>query len=266
MFLEHHAFIAYLEDQMRVIRFSHNGTIGYGSLEGEEIFALPGGLFGDGTRGERVAQLADVKLLAPCEPTKVVAVGLNYRNHAMELNLEPPPVPLLFLKPSTSVADPEARVIYPDMSERVDYEAELAVVIGRRAKAVSVADAWDYVLGYTCGNDVTARDLQRSDGQWTRAKGFDTFCPLGPWIETELSEPGNVDLFCRVNGETKQSGNTSDLIFDIPALINFISRIMTLEPGDVIMTGTPSGIGPVNRGDVMEIEVAGIGVLRNRLT
>jgi 2-keto-4-pentenoate hydratase/2-oxohepta-3-ene-1,7-dioic acid hydratase in catechol pathway len=234
-------------------------------VEGNWVRSLPQGPFAAPAPGEKVAELREVKLLAPCEPTKVVAVGLNYRSHALELGARLPPSPLLFIKPSTTVIGPEQSILYPDMSERVDYEAELAVVIGKRASKVAPENAAAYILGYTCGNDVTARDLQSRDGQWTRSKGFDTFCPLGPWIVTDLPQPDNTNLYCRLNGAQKQAGNTSDLIFDIPTLVSFISRVMTLEPGDVLMTGTPSGIGPMTRGDAVEVEVQGIGVLRNVL-
>jgi 2-keto-4-pentenoate hydratase/2-oxohepta-3-ene-1,7-dioic acid hydratase in catechol pathway len=191
-------------------------------------------------------------------------LGLNYHSHAEELKLPIPANPLLFLKPSTSVIGPEDDIVYPDSSERVDYEAELAVVIKAKAYRVPQDGALDYVLGYTCFNDVTARDLQKKDVQWTRAKSFDTFAAIGPHIETEL-DPGNVNLEAYLNGELKQGGNTSDLIFPVPELVSFISHIMTLLPGDIIATGTPSGIGPMKPGDTVEIKVAGIGTLRNRV-
>ena len=248
---------------MRIVRFEHGGTVGYGCIEGNTIHELLGSPFDDPQIGEAVGSLEAVRLLAPCEPTKVVAVGLNYRSHALEMGHDLPQTPMLFLKPSTAVVGPFAEVVYPGMSGRVDYEAELAVVIGRRAKGLAPADVPAHILGYTCGNDVTARDLQAKDGQWTRSKGFDTFCPLGPWIVTDLKNPNEVNLVCRVNGVVKQQGNTNDLVFDVNALVSFISQIMTLEPGDVILTGTPSGISPVQRGDIMEIEAEGIGVLRN---
>lgn len=248
---------------MRIVRFEHDGAVGYGCVEGDTVYRLEGSPFEDPKRGTVVGAINDVRLLAPCEPTKVVAVGLNYRSHAQEMELDLPTEPILFMKPSTAVVGPLEDVMYPAMSQRVDYEAELAVVIGRRAKMLAPDEAASHILGYTCGNDVTARDLQKKDGQWTRSKGFDTFCPLGPWLVTDLDDPNNVGLSCRVNGVVKQTGNTSDLVFDVFALVSFISQIMTLEPGDVVMTGTPSGIAPVKRGDVMEIAIEGIGVLRN---
>jgi len=191
-----------------------------------------------------------------------VALGLNYHNHAKELNSPLPNAPLIFLKPSTAVIGPEDNIIYPAASTRVDYEGELAVVIKKSVWRVSIEEALDYVLGYTCFNDVTARDLQSQTGQWTRAKGFDTFAAVGPCIETEL-DPGNVVLETYLNGELKQQGSTSDLIYSIPELINFISNVMSLLPGDIIATGTPSGIGPMYPGDTVEIRIEPIGTLRN---
>lgn len=203
-----------------------------------------------------------IVLLAPCEPSKVVAVGLNYKDHAEETGHPLPAEPLLFLKPSTSVIGPGGTIRIPPESQRVDYEAELAVVIGKRAHRVPERDALKYVWGYTCLNDVTARDLQAKDGQWTRSKGFDTFCPIGPWI-VEGIDPSDLKIEGRLNGETRQSSRTSNLIFSVPRLISFISHIMTLLPGDVIATGTPSGIGPLKRGDRFEVVIEGIGVLEN---
>jgi 2-keto-4-pentenoate hydratase/2-oxohepta-3-ene-1,7-dioic acid hydratase in catechol pathway len=205
------------------------------------------------------------KLLAPVVPTKIVAVGLNYTDHAQELNMEIPEEPLLFLKAPNTVLQPDGEVLYPRQSSQVDYEAELAVVIGTEARDVPEADALAYVLGYTCGLDMTARDLQRADGQWTRAKNFDTFCPLGPWVETEL-DPGDLGITLNLNGELRQSSRTSRLIFSVPYLVSFISGIMTLNPGDVIMTGTPSGVGEVKPGDRVEMEIEGIGNLACAIT
>ncbi|MGC8836899.1 MAG: fumarylacetoacetate hydrolase family protein [Anaerolineae bacterium] len=204
----------------------------------------------------------EFRLLAPCAPTKVLAVGLNYAAHAAEAGMEVPEEPVFFLKPPSAVIGPEEAIVYPKLSRRVDYEAELAVVIGRRARRVAPEEALDYVLGYTCGLDVTARDLQRSDGQWTRAKGFDTFCPLGPWIVPDL-DPHDLLVECRVNGQVRQRARTSDLIFPVEDLIHRASLVMTLEPGDVLLTGTPSGIGPLQPGDEVEVEIEGIGILRN---
>ena len=197
-------------------------------------------------------------------PSKIVAVGRNYVAHARELGHEIPGEPLIFLKPSSAVVGDGDDVVYPHMSHRVDHEGELAVVIGRRCKDVAASDALGFVRGYTCANDVTARDLQESDGQWTRAKGFDTFCPLGPRVVADL-DPASLGIVARVNGEVRQDGNTSEMLFGVPTLVAFISEVMTLEPGDVILTGTPPGVGPVQRGDLMEVEIEGIGVLRNRV-
>jgi 2-keto-4-pentenoate hydratase/2-oxohepta-3-ene-1,7-dioic acid hydratase in catechol pathway len=252
---------------MRIVRFEKEGRSGYGILAGEHISVLSGTPYNDGlknTTGE-VMSLPEVTLLAPCEPTKIVALGLNYRDHAAEIGHPLPAEPLIFMKPSTTVIGPDEDIRYPAMSRRVDHEAELAVVIGRTCRDVKEQDFRDYILGYTCINDVTARDLQQKDGQWTRAKGFDTFAPLGPWIETEIANPGNLTVEAYLNGERQQHGNTSNLIFGVAAQVAFISRIMTLLPGDVIATGTPAGIGPMAPGDVVEIRVEGIGTLRNRL-
>jgi len=197
-------------------------------------------------------------------PSKIVAVGRNYLAHARELGNEVPTEPLIFLKPTSAIVGDQDDVVYPKASLRVDHEAELAVVIGRRCKDVNEGDAFDYVRGYTCANDVTARDLQESDDQWTRAKGFDTFCPLGPQVVENL-DPSSLRVVARVNGEVRQEGHTSDMLFGVPGLVAFISGVMTLEPGDVILTGTPPGVGPVQRGDLMEVEIEGIGVLRNRV-
>ncbi len=197
-------------------------------------------------------------------PSKIVAVGRNYVAHAQELGHEIPTEPLIFLKPTSALVGDGDDVVYPRASIRVDHEAELAVVIGRRCKDANEGDAFDYVRGYTCANDVTARDLQESDDQWTRAKGFDTFCPLGPKIVEGL-DPTALRVVARVNGEVRQEGHTSDMLFPVPALVAYISSVMTLEPDDVILTGTPPGVGPVQRGDIMEVEVEGIGVLRNRV-
>jgi 2-keto-4-pentenoate hydratase/2-oxohepta-3-ene-1,7-dioic acid hydratase in catechol pathway len=203
-----------------------------------------------------------MKLTTPLTPTKIVCVGRNYAEHAKELGNEAPAEPLLFLKPPSAVIAHEATIVRPPQSQRVDFEGELAIVIGREARQVK-ADAWrEYVRGFTCGNDVTARDLQKKDGQFTRAKGFDTFCPLGPHIETDL-DVSDLAVRTRVNGEIRQDGRTSQMIFSCGALVEYITAIMTLVPGDVILTGTPSGVGPLSSGDVVEVEVEGIGVLRN---
>ena len=210
-----------------------------------------------------------ITLLAPVVPTKIVCVGLNYRAHIAESasvvpGAKPPEEPLLFLKPASAVIADREPILYPPGVTRMDPEAELGLVIGRRARGVGESEAMACLAGVTCFNDVSARNYQRQDGQWTRAKGFDTFAPLGPWVAVGLA-PDRLDVVCRVNGGTRQQANTADLLFPIPALIRFISRIMTLEPGDVIATGTPAGVAPVEVGDRIEIEVSGVGVLENRV-
>jgi len=206
--------------------------------------------------------LEELKILPPVIPSKVIAVGLNYRDHIEEFGHRMPDNPVLFMKPSTAVIGPGEAIILPSISRQVDYEAELAVVIGKKARHVMVDRAREYILGYTCFNDVTARDVQRSDGQWTRGKSFDTFAPLGPTVETEV-EPADLAVSLRVNGEIRQSSSTSFLLFPVEELVAFISAVMTLLPGDVIATGTPSGVGPLHSGDCVEVEIEGIGKLFN---
>ena len=249
---------------MKIVCFAIDNKVKYGILKGESIQAIEDKPFRYLKPTDQYYQLGEVKLLSPCTPSKIVALGLNYRSHAEETKSPLPDAPLIFLKPSTAVIGPEDNIVYPPFSARVDYEAELAVVIKKPAWRVSLEEALDYVLGYTCFNDVTARDLQHQNGQWTRAKGFDTFAAVGPCIETEL-DPGNVTLETYLNGELKQQGNTSDLIYAVPELINFISNVMTLLAGDIIATGTPSGIGPMYPGDTVEIKIEGIGTLRNHV-
>ncbi len=254
---------------MRSIRFFIQGKTKHGILDGNVIRGLRGSPFARFKTGGSVPRfdgntysLEDVKLLAPCCPSKVVCVGLNYRSHAEEFKLSVPPVPLIFLKPSTAVIGPDDKIVLPRQSRRVDYEAELGVVMGRAAKDVAQDRAKDYILGYTCVNDVSERHNQKEDGQWTRAKGYDTFAPTGPWIETEI-DPDDLKIEAYLNGEVRQSARTSDLIFGVSELVSFISGVMTLLPGDVIATGTPSGIGRMNSGDVVEVKIEGIGTLRN---
>jgi 2-keto-4-pentenoate hydratase/2-oxohepta-3-ene-1,7-dioic acid hydratase in catechol pathway len=205
-----------------------------------------------------------LEILPPVNPSKIVCIGLNYIDHAKEFTMDTPKEPLLFLKPPSAIIGQGDKIIYPAISQRVDYEAELAVVIGKQCRNLHAENAEDYILGYTCFNDVTARDLQQKDGQWTRAKSFDTFAPIGPFIvEASDFDPEDVGISCRVNGELRQDSRTSGLIFDIPCLIEFISSVMTLEKGDVIATGTPAGVGPLYRGDYAEIGIEGIGKLGN---
>ena len=247
---------------MKIVRFAVDGKARYGILREQSFQAIEGKPFRQIKLTDQFYQRNQVKLLAPCQPSKIVALGLNYHNHAKELGSPVPNSPLTFLKPSTAVIGPEDNIVYPSASARVDYEGELAVVLKKPVWRVAVKDALDYVLGYTCFNDVTARDLQYHDKQWTRAKGFDTFAAVGPWIETEL-DPGSVVLETYLNGKLKQQGNTSDLIYSIPELISFISNVMTLLPGDIIATGTPSGVGPMYPGDTVEVRIPPVGTLRN---
>jgi len=247
---------------MRLVRFRDDVRIRTGVLQGDAVRVLSGTFFENPVPTGGEVGASEVRLLAPVIPSKVVAVGRNYVAHAQELGNEVPEEPLIFLKPSTSVIGPGDPVPLPPQSRRVDHEAELAVVIGRVCRGVTEEEAPKFVLGYTCGNDVTARDLQEKDDQWTRAKGFDGFCPLGPWVETEL-DPSDLEVACRVNGEVRQAGRTSAMAFPPAALVSYVSRVMTLLPGDVILTGTPAGIGPLSAGDEVEVEVEGIGVLAN---
>jgi 2-keto-4-pentenoate hydratase/2-oxohepta-3-ene-1,7-dioic acid hydratase in catechol pathway len=242
------------------MRFAHVGA--FARLDGDKALLLSGAPWGGelAYTGEARAW-TEAELVCPVRASKIVCIGRNYTAHAKELGNELPKEPLLFLKPPSSLIGPSGVVVLPTASERVEYEAELGVVIGKTCKNVSRAEALAHVFGYTCVCDVTARDLQRKDGQWTRAKGFDTFCPAGPWIETEL-DPRASRVSCRVNGAVRQDAPTSDMIFDVPSLIAYVSAVMTLEPGDLLVTGTPEGVGPLARGDTLEIEVSGVGVLR----
>ena len=249
---------------MKLCRASFENETFYGLIENGTVRRLFGTPFEEILPDGRVYPLSEVRLLAPAEPSKVVCIGKNYYAHAMEMQSTPPEQPLLFLKPSTTVVGPEDAILYPPDSTRVDYEAELGIVISRRCKDVPAERFSDVVLGYTCINDVTARDLQAKDGQWTRAKGYDTFCPIGPWIETGL-DPFSVRVESRLNGKVCQSESTSIMMHNVAKLVAYITRVMTLLPGDVIATGTPAGIGPMQVGDVVEIEVEGIGVLKNRV-
>ena len=203
--------------------------------------------------------------MPPCQPSKIVAIGINYRSHATEFKHDLPYSPLMFLKPATAVIGPGDDIVYPALSNQVDFEGELGIVMGKKAHLIDAADAPKCILGYTCFNDVTARDLQKKDGQWTRAKGFDTFAAIGPWIETEL-DPSNLKLETRLNGEIKQNGTTTDLIFNVAQLVSAVSQVMTLLPGDVIASGTPGGIGSMQPGDTIEIYIEGIGTLVNHVS
>jgi len=234
-----------------IVRFVKDGTVRGGS------YSIEHGIVSGGD----IIPLEEVDLLVPCQPTKIICVGLNYVEHERELDMKLPEEPVIFLKPPTAALSPGGEIVHPSSSQQVDYEGEMAVVIGKRCRDVPAEEAENYILGYTCFNDVTARDLQKKDGQWTRAKSFDTFAPFGPGIAR--IDPSHAGIKTRVNGHTVQDSNTSDLIFSVPLLIEFISRVMTLEQGDVIATGTPPGVGPLKRGDSVEVEIEGIGALQN---
>lgn len=247
---------------MRVCRVVLGDELAYGVVEGEAVALVTGHPFGPVEPDGRVLRLEDVRLVAPVLPSKIVAVGRNYAEHAREMGGDVPAEPMIFLKPSTAVVGPGEPILLPWQSERVEHEAELAVVIGRLCRNVPEDAVRDVVLGYTCANDVTARDLQRTDGQWGRAKGFDSFCPIGPWIETDL-DPDDVAIRCSVNGAVRQEGSTVDMVRTVAELVSWISGVMTLLPGDVILTGTPAGVGPLTDGDEVTVEIEGIGALVN---
>ncbi|HTR70270.1 MAG TPA: fumarylacetoacetate hydrolase family protein [Mycobacteriales bacterium] len=251
---------------MRIVRFSYGEGVAFGVIEpnpqGEVVEAIAGHPFAPIERTGVAVRLEEVRLLAPVLPSKVVAIGRNYAAHAAEMDSDVPDLPLIFLKPSTAVVGPGEPIFAPPSSTRVDYEGELAVVIGRLCRDVPEERAMDVVLGYTCGNDVTARDQQKTDGQWSRAKGYDTFCPLGPWIQTDL-DVADLAIRTRLNGELKQDGRTSQIIHKIPRLIAHITSCMTLLPGDVILTGTPEGVGPMQVADEVSVEIEGVGMLVN---
>ncbi|MBN1439225.1 MAG: fumarylacetoacetate hydrolase family protein [Anaerolineales bacterium] len=249
---------------MRYLRFRRKGeaTVLQGWMEEDRVGLIAGPLFGAHRRMPAGTPAASVQIVTPCPPGKILCVGRNYAEHAREQNAEVPEVPLLFMKPPSAVIGPGEAVLLPPQSERVEHEAELAVVIGRRIRGVGAEEAAAGIFGYTIANDVTARDLQQRDGQWTRAKGFDTFCPLGPWIETDV-DPHDLRIACRVNGQIRQLGSTRDMIFSVPQLIAFLSGIMTLEAGDILLTGTPAGVGPLEDRDTVQVEIEGIGILEN---
>lgn len=248
---------------MRIVRYQVGAEAAqYGWLHNEKIGEIEGDLFGKYKRKEAKTPLSDVKLLAPAVPSKIVCVGRNYVEHAKELGNNVPKIPLIFMKPPSSIIDPGDAIILPPQSKQVEHEAELVVVIGKRARNVTSEDAKNYIYGYTVGNDVTARDLQKTDDQWTRAKGFDTFCPFGPWIDTDFNVADAL-ITCKVNGQPRQMASTRDMVFSVGTLIAFISSVMTLEPGDLIFTGTPAGVGALENGNEVVVEIEGLGVLRN---
>jgi 2-keto-4-pentenoate hydratase/2-oxohepta-3-ene-1,7-dioic acid hydratase in catechol pathway len=248
-----------------IARYESASGPAYGLVESHIVYALEGDVFGQFSKGEEIGPLEEVKLLAPVAPGKIVALGRNYAEHAKEHGSEVPKEPLLFLKAPSAVIGPDEPIVLTPLSQQVEHESELVLVIGKQARNVPEEKAWEYVLGVTCGNDVTARDLQSRDGQWARAKSFDTFCPLGPWIVTHLKpeDVGDLGITCRVNGAMRQMASTREMLFPPARLIAHITAAMTLLPGDMIMTGTPAGVGPLKAGDVVEVEVEGIGVLRN---
>ena len=249
---------------MRLVRFRYGDRIATGAVDDDSdaVRILRGTFFEDPIPTGEVVPLDDVRLLAPVLPSKLVCVGKNYAAHAAEFGMGVPEEPLLFLKPSTAVIGPGDPIRLLPISRRVDFEGELAVVIGRLARGVKSDDAYRYILGYTCANDVTLRDLQHTEDQWARAKGFDGSCPLGPWVQTEL-DPNDVRVETRLNGEIRQGGQTSDMVFGVATLIEYITEFMTLLPGDALLTGTPEGVGRLGAGDVVEVEVEGVGTLSN---
>ena len=250
---------------MQIIRFTHKKSEPqYGWINENYVGLLSSPPFGAYRRLESSIPLEEVRLLPPVQPGKIIAIGRNYPEHAKEQDVEIPDVPMIFLKPPSSIIGPGSTIILPPQSTQVEHESELGVVISRSGRWIKQEDVKDHILGYTIVNDVTARDLQRRDGQWSRAKGFDTFCPVGPWIETDL-DPADILITCRVNGEIKQLSSTREMVFSIKQLIVYMSSVMTLEPGDLILTGTPAGVGKLADGDTVEIEIEGIGILRNQV-
>lgn len=248
---------------MRFIRYSINDDeprLGW-TLD-DQVGTVNGSMFGEFRREELELPLESVHLKVPVQPGKIVCVGRNYAAHAKEHEVEVPDVPMLFLKPPSALLAHGGTILLPPQSQRVEHEAELAIVIGKRGRWIPPEEALDYVVGYTIANDVSARDLQRRDGQWARAKGFDTFCPVGPWVETDFN-PADALITCHVNGEARQMASTRDMVFSVGKLIAFASSVMTLEPGDLLLTGTPAGVGPLQPGDTVEVSIEGLGTLRN---
>ena len=248
---------------MRFVRYqTEEESPRYGWLLEKKIGEIEGDLFGEFRRLDATLPLEEARLLAPSEPSKIICVGRNYAAHAKEHNAEVPKIPLIFLKPPSTIINPGDAIILPPQSQQVEHEGELVVVIGKRGRNIIAEEAKDYILGYTIGNDVTARDLQRADRLWTRAKGFDTFAPFGPWIDTDF-DPSDAVITCRVNGQMRQMASTRDMVFSVGTIVAFISSVMTLEPGDVIFTGTPAGVGALVDGDEVTVDIEGLGILKN---
>jgi len=250
---------------MRIIRYQDQGAAHYGWVLGDTAGPIDGNPYSAFQRGEASMPLDSLTLLPPAIPSKIICVGRNYADHAKELGNEVPEVPMLFLKPPSAVLAQEGTIVLPPQTQQVEHEAELAVVIGKQGRWIEPDAVKDHILGYTIANDITARDLQKRDGQWTRGKGFDTFCPFGPWIETEF-DPADAVITCSVNGELRQMGSTRDMIFSVRQLLAYISSVMTLEPGDLVLTGTPAGVGPLKEGDELVTSIEGLGELRNQVT
>ena len=248
---------------MRIVRYQlKNEAPHYGWVFENKVGDIEGNIFSEYRRLEADIPLDSVKLLAPSLPSKIVCVGRNYIEHAQELGNDVPKVPLIFLKPPSSIINPGESILLPPQSQQVEHEAELVAVIGKRGRNIVPEQAREYILGYTIGNDITARDLQKTDGQWTRAKGFDTFCSFGPWIDTDFDVTDAL-ITCKVSGQPRQMASTRDMVFNVGKLVAFISSVMTLEPGDLVFTGTPAGVGPLHDGDVVEVDIDGLGVLSN---
>ena len=250
---------------MKYLRFLQNGNIKYGLLEKDNtIREVVGDIFNNYKNTENIYSLSEITFLPPCVPTKIIAVGLNYFNHANEFQMKIPDEPLIFMKPPSALIAHNDNIIYPKMSKQLDFEAELAVIIKNKVKDIEPENVSKNILGYTCFNDVTARDLQKKDEQWTRAKSFDTFAPIGPFISTDLN-PDNLQIKLYKNGQLMQDSSTGSMIFKVDKIVSFISKIMTLFPGDIIATGTPSGVGQLEAGDKVEVEIEGIGILKNKV-
>ncbi len=248
---------------MRIVRYQQKDEAPqYGWLLDDKVGEIDGDIFGRYRRRDANIPRADLKLLPPSQPSKIVCVGRNYVEHAKELGNEVPKVPLIFLKPQSSIIASSEAILLPPQSAQVEHEAELVIVIGKRGRHITTEDAKKHILGYTVGNDVTARDLQKTDGQWTRAKGFDTFCVFGPWIDTDF-DPSDAVVTCRVNGQMRQMASTRDMVFSVATLVAYVSSVMTLEPGDLIFTGTPAGVGPLKPGDRVDVEIDGLGGISN---